>query len=108
MRIFTALLFCVVIATTSFAETDAKAAIVNAAEKYVAANSVTSGARISLEKVDGNYARAKVTPRNANATDPAWIFLKKQGGKWTGLALGTGFAPEDYRELGIPRSLWIQ
>ena len=108
MKIFTALLFCAVIATTAFAETDVKAAIIRAAEKYVAANSAISGARISLEKVEGNYARAKVTPRNPDAADPAWVFLKKQGGSWTGLTLGTGFAPEDYREMGIPRSLWIQ
>ena len=108
MKIFTALLFCAVVATTSLAEPDAKAAIVTAAEKYVAANSAISGIRISLEKVDGNYARAKVMPRNPDAADAAWVFLKKQGGSWTGLTLGTGFAPEDYRELGVPRSLWIQ
>ena len=100
-------LFSLAIATSSLAQADAKAAIVSAAEKYVAANSVGAGVRVTVEKIDGKYARAKATPRDPKKADPAWVFLKKENDTWTGLTLGTGFAPGDYRELGIPRSLWI-
>jgi hypothetical protein len=101
-------LLCSTLAATGLAETDGKAAIASAAEKYVAANSAIQKVQVTVEKVDGNYARAKAAPRGASVTDAAWVFLKKQNGSWTGLTLGTSFSPEDYRELGIPRSLWIQ
>ncbi len=108
MKLLTILLLCSTLATTAFAQADSKAAIVSAAQKYVAANSAISKVRVAVEKVDGNYARAKATPADASAADAAWVFLKNQNGSWTGLTLGTSFSPEDYRELGIPRSLWIK
>ena len=107
MKLLTIILLCSTIAT-AFAATDDKSAIVSAAEKYVAANSAIQKVQVTVEKVDGNYARAKAAPRDASATDAAWVFLKKQNGTWTGLTLGTSFSPEDYKELGIPRSLWIK
>ena len=108
MKLLTILLLCSTLVTTAFAQADSKAAIVAASQKYVAANSAISKARVTVEKVDGNYARAKATPADASAADAAWVFLENQNGSWTGLTLGTGFSPEDYRELGIPRSLWIK
>ena len=108
MKLLTIVLLCFTVAANAFAESDGKAAIASAAEKYVAANSAIQKVQVTVEKVDGNYARAKAAPRGASVTDAAWVFLKKQNGTWTGLTLGTSFGPEDYRELGIPRSLWIQ
>ena len=108
IKVLTTLLFSVALATSSFAQSDAKAAIVSAAEKYVAANSAIRRVRVTIEKLDGKYARAKATPRDPKKADPAWVFLKKENDTWTGLTLGTAFAPEDYREFGIPRSLWIE
>lgn len=101
------ILFSVALATSSFAQAGAKAAIILAAEKYVRAHSAIAGVRVTVEKVDGKYARAKATPRDPKKADPAWVFLKKENTTWTALTLGTGFAPEDYRKLGIPRRLWI-
>ncbi len=108
MKLLTTLLLCFTLTATAAAQADAKAAITAAAEKYVAANSAISKVRVTIEKIDGKYARAKATPTDASATDAAWVFLKKKEGAWTGLTLGTAFSPQDYRELGIPRSLWIQ
>jgi hypothetical protein len=62
---------------------------------------------VAVEKVEGDFARVKVSPQDAGTTDPAWVFLKKKNGKWTGLTLGTAFDPEDYQQLGIPKSLRI-
>jgi DNA-binding protein H-NS len=107
IKVLAAILLSVVLATSSFAQADAKAAIISAAERYVASNSAIAGVRVTVEKVDGKYARAKATPRDPKKADPAWIFLQKKNDTWTGLTLGTGFAPEDYRRLRIPRSLWI-
>jgi hypothetical protein len=60
-----------------------------------------------VEQVADDFARVKVTPENPGAADPAWVFLQKKDGKWTGVALGTSFTTEDYQQLGIPNALRI-
>jgi hypothetical protein len=83
------------------------AAIIAATKTYVAANSGMTKINVAVEKVAGDFARAKVSPQDAGIADPAWVFLKKKDGKWTGLTLGTSFTTEDYQELGIPKSLRV-
>ena len=82
-------------------------AVTIAARKYVAAHSVVSGFHISIEKVDGDYARVKVTPNDASQNDAAWVFLKREKGVWRGLTMGTAFSPDDYKELRIPASVQL-
>lgn len=87
---------------TSAAE---KQAILAAAEQYVLENSAAgTRPKLKLERVEGDFARVAVTPAKGN-TDPAVVFLRKTAGKWRGLVLGTAFAPGDYDELHIPKSL---
>jgi len=86
---------------------DDNAAIIAATKSYVAANSAISKIDVTVEQVVDDFARAKVTPQDPNAADPAWVFLKKKDGKWTGLILGTGLTTEDYQQLGIPNALRI-
>ena len=62
---------------------------------------------VAVEQVADDFARTKVTPQDPQATDPAWVFLKKKDGKWIGLALGTSFTTEDYQQLGVPNALRI-
>ena len=88
-------------------ENDETAAIIAAAKSYVATMSAMTKITVTVEQVADDFARAKVTPEDASATDPAWVFLKKQDGKWTGLVLGTSFTTEDYQQLGIPNALRI-
>jgi hypothetical protein len=80
-------------------------ALITAAQKYVAAHSAVSGFNVSVEKIEGDYARVKVTPKNAGETDPAWVFLKRAKGIWRGLTMGTFFTPDDYAEFHIPPSV---
>ena len=82
-------------------------AVTIAAKKYVAAHSVVAGFHIWIEKVDGNYARLKVTPNDASQTDAAWVFLKREKRVWRGLVMGTTFSPDDYKELHIPASVQL-
>ena len=82
-------------------------AVTIAAQKYVAAQSVVSGFHILIEKIDGDYARVKVTPNDASQTDAAWVFLKREKGVWRGLTIGTGFSPDDYKALHIPVSVQL-
>ena len=82
-------------------------AVITAARKYVAAHSTVSGFDVSVEKIEGDYARVKVTPKHAGETDPAWIFLKREKGIWRGLTIGTFFTTEDYAEFHIPPSLQL-
>ncbi len=83
------------------------AAIIAATKSYVAANSGMTKINATVEQVEGDFARVKVTPENSKATDPALVFLKKTDGKWIGLILGTSFTVEDYQQLGIPNSLRV-
>src|SRR6478735_3954412 len=83
------------------------AAIVAATKSYVAANSSITKFTATVEQVADDFARVKVTPEDAKAADPAWVFLQKKDGKWTGLTLGSSFTTEDYQQLGIPNALRI-
>ena len=83
------------------------AVIMTAAKSYVLANSAITKFDVTVEKLEGDFARAKVNPKDPGAADPAWIFLKKNQGKWIGLTMGTAFEAEDYQKLGIPKSLRV-
>jgi hypothetical protein len=86
---------------------DENAAIIAATRGYVAANSAIAKFNVTVEQVADDFARVKVMPEDVNAADPAWAFLQKKDGKWTGIALGTSFTTEDYQQLGIPNALRI-
>ena len=88
-------------------ESDDNAAIIAATKSYVSANSGMTKIDVAVEQVANDFARVKVTPQDANAADPAWVFLQKKDGKWTGLTLGTSFTTEDYQQLGIPNALRV-
>ena len=82
-------------------------AIIAATKNYVTANSGMTKITVTVEQVEGDFARVKVAPEDSNAADPAWVFLQKKDGKWIGLALGTSFTTEDYQQLGIPNALRV-
>ena len=102
-------LFAIVSAlvATAPAASDENDAIIAAAKAYVAGNSAMAKNNAVVEQVADDFARVRVTPENPGAADPAWVFLQKKDGKWTGLALGTSFTTEDYQQLGIPNALRI-
>jgi hypothetical protein len=94
--------------THTFAkESEDNAAIIAATKSYVAASSSMTKITVTVEQIDGDFARVKVAPENASAADPAWVFLKKKDGNWTGLTIGSSFTVEDYQQLGIPNGLRI-
>lgn len=103
------LLFCaaLIALTNLVSAADEKPAIIEATKSYVAANSGMTKVDVTIEQVEDDFARVKVAPENKEATDPAWVFLKKKDGKWTGLTLGTSFTTEDYQQLGIPNALRV-
>jgi hypothetical protein len=79
--------------------------ITQATMRYVFKEAGVNDPVVAIEKAVDGYARVKVTSESG-ATDPAIAFLKAlPSGKWKVLTLGTGFAPEDLAELGIPASL---
>ena len=87
---------------------DEDAAIVAAAEPYLKANAtVTTKVKFTVEQVQGDFARVRINPQDKPDADTAWIFLKKQDGKWTGITFGASFTTEDYQQLGIPNALRI-
>ena len=94
-------------APSMFGKTDEDGAIAAATRSYVMANSGMTKVIVIVEEVVDDFARVKVVPENSKAADPAWVFLKKTDGKWTGLVLGTGFTTEDYQQLGIPNALRV-
>ena len=79
-------------------------AIIAGTKKYLAAESYTAPMKIEVEKVEGDYARVLVTPRDGQ-TDAATVFLKREKGVWRGLTIGTGWDPDDLAKLHIPLNL---
>jgi len=79
-------------------------AIIAGTRKYLAAESYTGPVKIEVEKIEGDYARVMVTPKDGQ-TDAALVFLKREKGVWRGLTIGTGFDPDDLAKLHIPASL---
>lgn len=98
-----ALAGCLVCAGSLLAGGDDQA-IIAGTKKYLASESYTAPVKITVEKVEGDYARVLVTPRDGQ-TDPALVFLQRKGGVWHGLTIGTGFDPDDLAKLHIPKSL---
>ena len=100
---------CAIVAalTNSLPAGNEDAAIIGATKNYVTANSGMTKITVTIEQVADDFARVKVAPEDPKAADPAWVFLEKKDGKWTGLALGTSFTTEDYQQLGIPNALRI-
>jgi hypothetical protein len=82
-------------------------AVITTARTYVAAHSAVSGFNLSVQKIEGDYARVKVTPKHAGETDSAWVFLKREKGIWRALTMGTFFTTQDYAEFHIPSSLQL-
>lgn len=81
--------------------------VIAAARTYVAAHSAVSGFNVSVEKIESDYARVKVTPKHAGEADSAWVFLKREKGIWRALTMGTFFTTEDYAEFHIPPNLQL-
>lgn len=79
-------------------------AIIVATKKYLAANGYPPDVKVTVEKVDGDYARVATTPKDERI-DPAIAFLKREHGMWKALAIGTGFDPDDLAKMHIPESL---
>jgi hypothetical protein len=86
---------------------DDNAALIAATKTYVAANSAMRKFTVRVEQVSGDFARVKVAAQDSKAADPAWVFLKREDGNWSGLTLETSFTTEDYQQLGIPNALRI-
>jgi hypothetical protein len=94
---------CLAIIPPAVAGSDDQA-IIAATKNYLAANSYPADMKITVEKVERDYARVATTPKDPRM-DGAIAFLKREHGKWKGLTIGTGWDPADLDKLHIPRSL---
>lgn len=81
-------------------------ALIEATRAYVKTVSAVSDVRVTVEKVSGEHARVRVEAPDG-ATNPAFVFLRKQQGRWKGLDLGTGFDAAYYDKQGIPQTLRV-
>lgn len=92
-----------VIACTRIAE-EPKDSIIKSTATYLEWPADQNDLSVVVEKVETDFARALVISRT-DALDPATVYLKKTGGVWQVLVIGTGFSPDDYKELGIPTAV---
>jgi hypothetical protein len=92
------------ITPAAFAGSDDQA-IIAGTRKYLAAQSYPADMKVTVEKVEGDYARVAVTPKDPTKMDGAIAFLKREHGQWKGLEIGTGWDPADLAKLHIPKSL---
>ena len=84
-------------------------AIIDATSQYITTSpdSAVKKVTVEVQKVDGDFARAYATPADGTATDPVFVFLRRENGAWQGVIFGTAFDSETYQQLGIPQSLWL-
>lgn len=80
-------------------------AIIAGTKKYLAAESYPAHMKITVEKVEGDFARVAIVPKDPTKMDGAIAFLKREHGQWKGLTIGTGWDPADLAKLHIPKSL---
>jgi hypothetical protein len=99
-------LLCIVSLLAPACAPSDSAAVEQAARAYVQAESGLTETEVEVEAVEGDFARARSTPRD-DAMEPAVVFLQRRGGQWQGIVMGTAFSPEDYGSLGIPPGLRI-
>lgn len=81
------------------------AALIAAAEAY-ARKSSAPGLEFTLkiQAQEGDFALLVVEPKKQDA-DAALLFMKREGGAWKGLDLGTGIDCSDLADKGVPASL---
>jgi tetratricopeptide (TPR) repeat protein len=91
------------------APADDNQAVAEAARAYMQQRTGTpSDVEVTIEKLEGNYARALIAPADEQG-EPLRVFLRREGGIWSVIADVT--APEidrdAYQQLGIPESMLI-
>lgn len=81
-------------------------AIIAATRAYLKErHTVVPSFAVEVQKVEGDYAVARVIPP-PGVTDPAWVYLSRQGGTWAALGVGTYFElPPPFPEPVLPL-LW--
>jgi hypothetical protein len=86
-------------------ESPEDAALIAAAETY-ARKSSAPGLEFTLkiQAQEGDFALLVVEPKKQDA-DAALLFMKREGGAWKGLDLGTGIDCSDLADKGVPASL---
>ncbi len=98
-------IYIMIIALANACTTDTEdSKVLEAAHQYAQENTDIE-VDLEVESVSDNYARVKVTPKTPGTTDDALMYLKKEKTNWKGIALGTGFTPEDFEALKIPEEI---
>jgi hypothetical protein len=85
-------------------QADESEAIRRAALEYVRSETAVANVSAEVQAVGNDWARVRVVPTGGE-TDPALLFLRKEGGVWRGVAIGTAFAPHDLERLGVPAAV---
>lgn len=80
---------------------DEREAIRSAAIDHIRRETAVSEVSIEVDAVAEGWARVRAHPLGEE-TDPAVLYLQKEGAGWRVVALGTGFAPEDLDRIGVP------
>lgn len=77
-------------------------------ERYLRERGSPLAGRFRIERVTfhESYARADIIPLIDSLDQTAGAFLRREGGVWRVLVVGTAFLPDDLRALGIPPELW--
>ena len=83
---------------------DEKSDVIQAAMRFVFQEAGVTDPSVTVEAIEGNFARVAVVSVSGT-TDPATAYLKKSGGKWTVLTLGTAFEDSELSDYGIPYSV---
>jgi hypothetical protein len=83
----------------------AEEAIVGAVTAYQTQTGASSQSAVSVELIEGEFARVVIHSLEADSEGPQTGFLKSVGGVWEVLIIGRDFDSEQLMELGIPTTL---
>jgi hypothetical protein len=65
-------------------------------------------ARVEVEQINGDYARAITHPSQPDLYEPEVVFLRRDNAGWVIVNYGTAFGREDYEVDEIPTELWVR
>jgi hypothetical protein len=85
-------------------DTNEREAVRRAALEYVRRETRIQNVTIEIGAIADGWARVRVVPAT-DVTDPAILYLRRDGDRWVGVILGTGFTPDDLDRLDVPASV---
>lgn len=75
-----------------------------ATREFIRTQTEVDSVAVEIDALAGEWARVRVIPAGG-VSDPAIVYLRRVGGAWRVVLIGTAFAPDDLNEAGVPQEV---